>query len=560
MRVWNGPYYVSGEVGRSLSAGRVEIGRIGGAGPVLTTRSMDVDELVWEVRDVAGRVVPDLRQRVTLTDKDGVRCFTGIVTGRRPRWKNGVQTWQVVVSNAWWLMRKTQLVSVVLDAEGTGRIRPQKVFAAGDLMGSVRGILELAGEAGIELVAGDFASAFEVPQMTFSKVTFEEALIEALMYVPDAMTRVDYAVDGVPRLVISRRREARVVTLALGEDGDRTVDVEMDERIELEVAQVRVASATRGEDGRVIFEEEVAGAAGAGYANQSVVISGPELVDFLPPDAYDSVVVKSYASLTAWLDVVDSKARDYKATWGVSAFAGGSYTWAGAFTYGADGEVLNASGPPYSYSFTAASVTSGFIAVAFGADGTGSPPDWLIAQLGLVSVGLAGWVPGAVVRAGSPGYDQQRQADFWGVFGPEAYGYFTAEARGARKAVSGVQSYWLMPTTAGDFSAGVTVYREQDYSFIFPPAGLAENLLVAQSLPVWVGEANVAPGGTIPEPGDALNVTGGEVSWRTALAAVVEQRVDLVTGAAAVGIGVAAKADASGVVDRFRNAAGDVIA
>jgi hypothetical protein len=521
---------------------------------------MDVDELVWEVRDVAGRVVPDLRQRVTLTDKDGVRCFTGIVTGRRPRWKNGVQTWQVVVSNAWWVMRKTQLVSVVADGEGTGRIRPQKVFPAGDLMGSVRGILELAGEAGIELVAGDFASAFEVPQMTFSKVTFEEALIEALMYVPDAMTRVDYAVDGVPRLVISRRREARVVTLALGEDGDRTVDLEMDERIELEVAQVRVASATRGEDGRVIFEEEVAGSAGAGYANQSVVVSGSELVNFLPPDAYDSVFVKSYASIPAWLDVVDGAAREFKAEWGDSVFGFGIYTWTGAFTYGSDGEVLNTGSPPYSYSFTPASVPSGYLPMSFGVDGTARPPDWLVKQLGLVSVGLVGWVTGSDIRVGWPGYNQDRAADFRSVFGPEAYGYFENAARCARKAASGLGTYYLMPVGDVDFSAGVTVYREQDYSFIFPPAGLAENLLVAQSLPVWVGEANVAPGGTIPEPGDALNASGGEVSWRTALAAVVEQRVDLVTGAATVGIGVAAKADASGVVDRFRNAAGDVIA
>ena len=176
-------------------------------------------------------------------------------------------------------------------------------------------------------------------------------------------------------------------------------------------------------------------------------------------------------------------------------------------------------------------------------------------QLSLVPAGLAGWVTGADVRAGEAGYDGARQADFWGVFGPEAYGYFTAQTRAARKAAAGLGEFWLMPAGAVDYSAGVPVWRRQDYEFITPPDGMAEQLLAAADFLPFEGRVGIGAGGAVPDPSERLNIRAAAAEWQAMRAALSEVSVNLATGAATLTVGPPARAAASGLIDKYRRTA-----
>jgi len=107
----------------------------------------------------------------------------------------------------------------------------------------------------------------------------------------------------------------------------------------------------------------------------------------------------------------------------------------------------------------------------------------------------------------------------------------------------------------------ITIYKPADYSFVFPPANLASNLVAAQNYVPYEGGitvVNEVAGGTRYR-GTKINIVGSLSEHSTMGALVAEESINIATGQTTITLGTPPRLDYRTFVDRIRKTAQDNI-
>jgi len=119
----------------------------------------------------------------------------------------------------------------------------------------------------------------------------------------------------------------------------------------------------------------------------------------------------------------------------------------------------------------------------------------------------------------------------------------------------------LAPTTQPYELTNIKIYKPADYSFVFPPANLASNLVAAQNYVPYEGGitvVNEVAGGTRYR-GTKINIIGSLSEHSTMGALVAEESINIATGQTTITLGTPPRLDYRTFVDRIRKTAQDNI-
>lgn len=546
----NAVWEISGELGKSLGAGKVSIENSGIEDASLTLEGLEVDQLSWSQRLGA---IPDRFQQVALW-RDGVRVFSGQVTKRPFVYQRSARLgYAVTVSGPMWWLANTKITDEATDATGTTQERTSIQFPPGDLAASVRRLIDRAEAAGLPIRAGTIDPMFSMGRMTFSGVTFLNALVDMLKPVADASTYVDYSVDGVPTLNIVRRSKT-MPSRNLGIGVDDIQSISLAPRDELRSSGVRVLSAARDSSGALVFGEQIAG---DNTRPQIVTVSGPEIGSFVIPSNLPSVQIQTTVIAADFAEAsdLDSSIKP-------------------AIPLGLPGLALAGSGAVYSlYNGTGVGASLiGMTAIVgiFADQETGAPlggstwhrittgqvVDFLKTDYGLIEKGI------------------EIKSEYWTRLAGDlatnlnAYpGLRYLRDQGKCRSNSGYVNQVPGDPLVTDFlvtgnysvngiSLGFptlqTVYARDAYEYLEPPANLAQNLFDAQNFTPWEGGLDLNPG--VPWQrwlASRLNVMNGPEELETAGAIVQGVQLNVRTGALSLRVGAPARVGMSAVASKY---------
>ena len=108
---------------------------------------------------------------------------------------------------------------------------------------------------------------------------------------------------------------------------------------------------------------------------------------------------------------------------------------------------------------------------------------------------------------------------------------------------------------------GHPLYREAEYSFLAPPAGLAANLLAAQSFIVYEGQISTTEqtAGAVRYRGKKINVIGSLTAHSTMGAMVSGETLNLFSGQTTISLGTPPRVDYRSLTERIRKTPQDNI-
>lgn len=564
------PISISGESGKRLGPQRVSLELIGGTDATLTLRSLDVDVAQWNMRDSGS--VPEDDELVSLWDADDRRIFMGRAQNRFV-WRKGGAYYQVSIMGPYEFLKKAELIAPNTDPAGNTVQRALKTFARGDLRASVVELLNMAITQGAEFSLGDVSPSFSVPQMTFKGNSFHDALADMNRWPSDVMTRIRYDVDSLPKLDVLRRGSAVTQTIQLQSETNLCTDIEMEAQPDLVPSSVSVQYVTRDPvTYKPIYSTDTAGIpSGPAYKRQNVTVSGPENDSFLPGESYESVQIQTNDPRSwSFMEANDPVVTQAIATYGalpspLPVEISPSYTFysadpgAGGITqtyytnllkyYDQDGNVLGGSW----YRLSNGAIL----------------PDW-VSDYGITPIqgSMRGWFGGLLHRnAFSAGtqlrdysetlYQLQQQGKFIYLQTYDGPPYTNANRAGYGWYDANVP----MTLINVPYTVLTEIWKQQDYEFLQPPPGLAENLYNAQQWLPYEGRALFAPKAqNVAGPGELVSVTGNvPPEWATANALVKQVEWDLRVGSSRVDIGFPLRTDATALLDKFRRSASDNI-
>ena len=335
---------------------------------------------------------------------DTARKFRGHVTAV----KVGMKQIQITVSGPWWWMDRVNLTSSILPYVGadgvsagqTAATRPVYVFKAIPVTNPtallnkyIDSLLARAVANGVPMTAGSVATMYPVPQMTLSEQTCASALATLMAWCPDSVAWFDYS-GSTPVLNITRRGVMSPVTYAIAAD---FVEIgEITPRFDLEVARNELHYVTRNSTtGKPAWASQVSGTDPGGKL-QIVTVSGPEIVDFLPRDDFESYTVQTAGSYINSLAIagLDATLKNIMATWGLPAVGGIVDTLT---TYVSDPNstyrrmALTTYFPPLTILNTSGGAVPGLAGKKMLL--TVAPPDWAAKVLNCIPVRITGtWV------------------------------------------------------------------------------------------------------------------------------------------------------------------------
>lgn len=305
---------------------------------------------------------------------------------------------------------------------------------------------------------------------------------------------------------------------------------------------------------------------------QIITVSGPELDSFLPNDLFDSVESDSadldtqtgirdlVYSLSQFSEAIDDgmpltalavpAATDIIYQWAqntgdLPGSGGSSYNLVKTSYLNIDGSNFNPAGKQV------------FIGP--------TPPDWLKSQLGLVEIRLSGrwaydFLQQSVVFGSSTTYSLPSWAShlptntsvYLGYTGSNSTNYETHRL---------FEGTWETTAWVADSIPSGTIYRDADYDFISPPAGLAEALQTTQSFQPYAGEIGIAEEelGVTRYRGKVINLNGALPEHATMKALVQAVDLDTATGRSSIILGTPQRLTYQGLVNRFRRTASDNI-
>lgn len=547
-------FTIAGQAGKTVDETDHSLEALQAENAVVEFNSLAPDTMSWSVWlksiDDSATVVPDLGQFITLK-RNGSRYFSGLVTGREPDFSATRLGYHITVENAWWWLAKIFLSSNMEDQDGDSSERTAYVFPTGSPRAHMIALISRAIALGAPISEGSIASCFNVPRLTLKNIDFAEAFSELIRWIADGVVYFDYSGEGHPKLSMQRRDAAEVVTInlatAIGVDRIR-----IKPRLDLKVEEVKVFFSKRRTSGNkrlTVWDAYTAGEVTSGLpVRQPVLVSGPEKVyDILPQDFTDSVVVRS-----ALIDVgkiIERYDEQLRAT-GDTGFGVGSFT-----------ESINGGG-----TFTLPAVTTQItdpdgnaIPAGFTRYLTlGEPRDWWAKDgIEYMQARVAATI---YTRVQYPSPGSPTVPDWFEVLGGQQYNFIAAGsfdgvavyATTRSVSVTLVKTAWNVPTT---------LIRAEDYSFVSPPANLADNLLATQN---WLPYVGTAPYVTEEIPaghhvGKVLNISGGAPEAATMKALIVRHEVRLATGQNVLTVGAPERLAYRDLVNRFRQTGVDNI-
>lgn len=482
---------IKGEAGRTLDATLRSLDSLHIETCQLKFQSLEADTLTWsaaaEDATGAGTIIPDYGQIVELW-RDGERKFRGHCTAVRA----GMRQIQITIEGPWWWMERTNLTEDQKDATDATAERHSYVFPTQSLATSIDSLMDRAITNGVPMTAGNVATMFNVPRMTLSEQTCANALATLMSWCPDSVAWFDYSGGAAPILNVSRRKTGLAVgsmpaiTYTIAAD---SVEIgEITPRMDLEVARNELHYMVRNATtGKPAWAAQSSGADAAGK-RQIVTVSGPEIVDFLPKDDFDSYALQTLSLNTVFTGGFQSLDPAIKTIFATYGYGRDPYYYAGVpiqrFWTGT--EVREHLFPPYSCkdSKGVKLATESYHLIL-----TANPPSWLTDQG--IAVTLSQWFLMLELPSNtgySPCFGAWRQgATDVGVaiingMGSAPYNWAVREAK-----LSG----WVLPNALGH-TALTTVYKPWEYDFIAPPDGLAAALVDAQNWVPWEGPITLA--------------------------------------------------------------------
>lgn len=276
---------IKGQSGKALGDRELGFSEVASGGS-LTFRSLAVDELRFEIQpaflDARETQIPEEGQSVSLFI-GGQRVFVGIVSKVSNTWGTGELKVSVVVSGGWWWLEQTSLSELIADEVE----RPQFRCSIGPVESHIRRLFSRLWELGVPVALGDVDECYDIPTTNFRNASFGSALRDLLRLVPDAVGWFDYSGTGNPRFRVSRRSPSNAEVFTLG--SCPVISGSLDAQFGLKVDRVSVPYAERLKTGETTYRELKAG--GDSGTRQVFTVSGPELVDFVPPDPIDGIQV-----------------------------------------------------------------------------------------------------------------------------------------------------------------------------------------------------------------------------------------------------------------------------
>lgn len=449
--------------------------------------SLEPDRLEWSIKfaepDGSDVIIPELGQQISLL-RDGVRQFQGTVVDRRVRLTDDEWIASIVVCGPWWWLDNLPLSDLVEDAAENQRERTQFVFPVGTIATHLSALVTRAVALGAPVQLGTLATTYEVPRLALRDMSFASAIARIMNLLPDGVIYFDYSASPHPALCLSRRGSA--TTLALDADVDVLTRVDLRPRIEAQLEEVKVVSASRAtvDNARVtVFNEQTAGSMTSGLPRRQVtLVSGPELDTFVPADELDSVVVQSRALGALALRQVQPV---FDATSAGTLAIGPAYEQLGSahinipginFTGFAPGGVRKL----YEYGLRVTDRNGNDLPAGFDFFLTkGEPRDWW-ADAGIehIDAVVAAIVYQKLTKLGTQPAGPSETPEWAEILGATPTHFW----------ISGTWHSWWHTLVTGvvvavktNWASDTTLIRPEDYSWYAPPANLATNLLAAQN-------------------------------------------------------------------------------
>ena len=559
---------LKGQTGRALDATSRSLDDLNIHSCSMEFASLAPDALTWEAIATnsagGGTIVPDVGQIVELY-WNATRKFRGHVTIP----SLGIQSVGVTVEGPWFWLTRTPLTSAQTDATGTSSERPSYVFRKQNLATSIAALIDRAIANGCPITRGQISPMYAVPRITLAEMDCGTALAELMRWCPDAVAWFDYSTT-LPTLHIQRRGPSTAFTIAI--PASNVESMKIAPRQELRVTRVETKWVERGPGaGLTKWAGDSAGTNSVG-GRQIVVVSGPEIADFLPKDDRDSIRVQT----VLWSAITDNfvKSRDSglaSITASVGPVFGGvsdyfnRYIWVAGSTQSTK-KLIRTSVPGLRRNPTnGGAIPAATQHLVISSDPL---PEWAQKLYGAIPVSITGtWV--AAWR------DSER-----GV-GTPWNDVFMAMQAGALTVNNGLQNSettgstkdyaidWLArPFTVTGylinqaFAALTTIHKPWDYDFETPPADLADNLLAAQNWLPWDGPITCISDEVTAASnllGRTINVTGSIAAAATMKAPMKSILYDIKRGRTTYNLGAPARTDFGTLVSRVRREAKDNI-
>ena len=393
------------------------------------------------------------------------------------------------------------------------------------------------------------------------------------------MVYFDYS-DALPKCIITRRGVCDVTTINLGSSPVTNIDIAP--IIELKVSEVKLPYLTRNADGSKSYNAQIAGVAINGES-QIITVSGKELDTYLPKDLLNSfTATNTTTDFGRYLLENDSFTKGILATYGATTRSqmtiGGVYGGYVSIYYqsnaGFPGTYSGTYGYKYYDGLSAKSATGKSLPTTGTLTADNSLPAWAVEQgLSIQPITLSGTLThefrikysefsyisgGKYAYYQPPSWIKNNQTSFafsdqyYDGYDPE-WGYYTYQV--ASKDLT-CTAYLI-----SGIASGATVYQNADYSFAFPPAGLAANLLAAQNWLPYEGTIQLSEqdAGSTRYRGTKVNVTGSLSSLSTIGALVQSESLDIMNGTTTISLGCAPRNDYRTFVSKIRKTSQDNI-
>ena len=547
---------IKGEAGKAVDETERSLPEMQAEGAQVEFRYGDADRLTWTVwlGDVAegSTLIPDLGQKITLC-RNGVRYFTGNVTGRKPRAEGGRVSVSITVEGPWWWLRNMMVSNELPDQSGEESERAAYVFPTGSVTNHLQGLWTRAIAMGAPISTGSIATCFDIPRLSLRNISFAECTSELMRWIPDGIVYFDYASepDDPPALCMQRRGAASTVTITPSLGVVPLIEVEP--RLDLQVSQVKIASATRAtvNNARVTqWALQTAGVPDAGTPSiQLVTSSGPEVDTYLPQDFTDAVVVRS-SEISSFEALILSQEDRLQAGGVTGGFSVGTYSDEEYTLPAVETQLRTADGNP---------LPSGYGHYLK----KGEPKDWWIKD-------GWGWLNARMTATIYSTHTEELplpsspysppEPDWYKVLGGQLVSYNMNSPGRIR---------WVWFTTASVpfiavnhlWDTDTTLIRQEDYAFVHPPEGLAENLLSTQNWLPYQGQVQtVIDPSTIPAGhllGAKMNVNEVTADLETMGALISGQTVSIRSGQIGYTLGAPARHAFRDIVSRFRQSGAD---
>jgi len=520
--------------------------------------------------------LPSLRQEMALY-RDGVRFFHGNVTNVRSFIRGDSQEHQVTVSGPWWFLEKVPFTSQIEDGTGISAERISFVFGSAllgqDLKTSIESVINRSNALGCPIANIDGGSTVtamqEYPRITLNQSTCGQALAELIRLVPDAMVFFDYSVKPAAIRVV---RRPTCTTTTFNEDTAPITSIDINPVIELEVSQVTLPAVTRNVTGRTVFNNQTSGTAPAGKditKRQVITIAGPELDTFLPNDLFDVQTVDKSTSFSNIAHDSDSACVGAAAAAGLTrlpiTIGDGVpivvYTTRAIYPNLPDGFYSLKSFTPFAQKITDA---NNVVLTNHSIITSGEPADYT--GVAYVPVTVSGTMMLVHFRdnsdSRSPGYQSYPTPAYIANAGfIEVLSGFTGNSSSS----DGVTYYSKTYSYSGFASPGVassqTYYKPADYSFINPPAGLADFLRETQNWLPYAGEIVLEQEdvGATRYVGTKVNITNSLAAFSTMGALVSGETIEIESGRTTIQLGAPPRNDYRTLVDKIRKTSQDNI-